>query len=95
MTSKTKVTRKQLKKDWNAAKPSKKKSCERTGEAVEYFKERATVQVKLREKELDQRRKELESVSETEKERNNQQGQQSSNTVKQQQQQQQLMTILN
>lgn len=82
------------KEDGNEAEPSKKKSRKSTGEAVQYLKERATVEVELREKELDQRRKELESVSEREKERNDQQGQLISNMVNQQQQQQQMMMMI-
>lgn len=82
------------KEDGNEAGPSKKKSHKSTGEAVEYLKERATVEVELREKELDQRRKELESVSEREKERNDQQGQLIFNMVNHQQQQQQMMMMM-
>ena len=74
--------------------PPKRKSRKSTGEAVEYLKERASIEIQLRERDMELRRKEQESTAQREKERNEQQDQLLSTMLKQQQQQQQMMMMM-
>ena len=71
----------------------KRKSWKGTGEAVEYLKERASIEIQMREREMELRRKEQESTAQREKERN-EQDQLLSTMLKQQQQQQQMMMMM-
>ena len=76
------------------AEKSKRKSWKSTGEAVEYLKERASKEIQLREQELEMRKKEHDSMSQWEREKNEQQDKMLSSMLKQQEQQQQMMTML-
>ena len=76
------------------AEKSKRKSRKSTGEAVEYLKERASKEIQLREQELEMRKKEHDSMSQWEREKNEQQDKMLSSMLKQQEQQQQMMTML-
>lgn len=76
------------------AEKSKRKSRKSTGEAVEYLKERASKEIQLREQELEMRKKEHDSMSQWEREKNEQQDKMLSSMLKQQEQQQQMMMML-
>ena len=76
------------------AEKSKRKSRKSTGEAVEYLKERASKEIQLREQELELRKKEHDSMSQWEREKNEQQDKMLSSMLKQQEQQQQMMMML-
>ena len=76
------------------AEKYKRKSRKRTGEAVEYLKERASKEIQLREQELEMRKKEHDSMSQWETEKNEQQDKMLSSMLKQQEQQQQMMMML-
>ena len=82
------------KEEGTEERSSKRKSRKSTGEAVEYLKERASVEIQLRERELEVRKKEQESMSQRERERNEQQEKLLSTMLKQQEQQQQMMMML-
>ena len=56
-----------------AEKSKSRKSRKSTGEAVEYLKERASKEIQLREQELEMRKKEQDSISQREREKNEQQ----------------------
>ena len=56
-----------------AEKSKSRKSRKSTGEAVEYLKERASKEIQLREQELEMRKKEHDSMSQREREKNEQQ----------------------
>ena len=64
----------------------KRNSRKSTGEALEFLKERASAEIKLRERELEMRTKEQEGRSHREKERNDQQEKLFSTMLKQQEQ---------
>ena len=76
------------------AEKSKRKSRKSTDEAVEYLKERASKEIQLREQELEMRKKEHDSMSQWEREKNEQQDKMLSSMLKQQEQQQQMMMML-
>ena len=77
-----------------AEKSKSRKSRKSTGEAVEYLKERASKEIQLREQELEMRKKEKDSISQREREKNEQQDKMLSTMLKQQEQQQQMMMML-
>ena len=77
-----------------AEKSKSRKSRKSTGEAVEYLKERASKEIQLREQELEMRKKEQDSMSQREREKNEQQDKMLSTMLKQQEQQQQMMMML-
>ena len=77
-----------------AEKSKSRKSRKSTGEAVEYLKERASKEIQLREQELEMRKKEQDSISQREREKNEQQDKMLSTMLKQQEQQQQMMMML-
>ena len=56
-----------------AEKSKSRKSRKSTGEAMEYLKERASKEIQLREQELEMRKKEHDSMSQREREKNEQQ----------------------
>ena len=76
------------------AEKSKRKNRKSTDEAVEYLKERASKEIQLREQELEMRKKEHDSMSQWEREKNEQQDKMLSSMLKQQEQQQQMMMML-
>ena len=79
-----------------AEKSKSRKSRKSTGEAVEYLKERASKEIQLREQELEMRKKEQDSMSQREREKNEQQDKMLSTMLKQHEQQQQtIMMLLN
>ena len=79
-----------------AEKSKSRKSRKSTGEAVEYLKERASKEIQLREQELEMRKKEQDSISQREREKNEQQDKMLSTMLKQHEQQQQtIMMLLN
>ena len=79
-----------------AEKSKSRKSRKSTGEAVEYLKERASKEIQLREQELEMRKKEHNSMSQREREKNEQQDKMLSTMLKQHEQQQQtIMMLLN
>ena len=77
-----------------AEKSKSRKSRKSRGEAVEYLKERAPKEIQLREQELEMRKKEQDSMSQREREKNEQQDKMLSTMLKQQEQQQQTMMML-
>ena len=77
-----------------AEKSKSRKSRKSTGEAMEYLKERASKEIQLREQELEMRKKEQDSISQREREKNEQQDKMLSTMLKQQEQQQQMMMML-
>ena len=68
-----KATRKSKEEGTEAEKSKSRKSRKSTGEAVEYLKERASKEIQLREQELEMRKKEQDSISQREREKNEQQ----------------------
>ena len=77
-----------------AEKSKSRKSRKSTGEAVEYLKERASKEIQLREQELEMGKKEQDSISQREREKNEQQDKMLSTMLKQHEQQQQTMMML-
>ena len=69
-----------------AEKSKSRKSRKSTGEAVEYLKERASKEIQLREQELEMRKKEHDSMSQREREKNEQQDKMLSTMLKQHEQ---------
>ena len=88
------TTKRKGKEGETDAEPSKRKSRESTGEAVEYLKERASAEIQLRERELEIKKNEQESMPKKERERTAQQEKLFSTMLKQQEQQLQMMMML-